>query len=102
MIVRILTDNQYRLGDDHMPTVRRLDDELVHALEANDTPAFATSLGQLVALIQREGTVLPMEDVVPSDIFVPAPDMTLDEARTYLHQAEQQAEVPASAGEGNG
>ncbi|WIG62102.1 MAG: hypothetical protein OJF49_004851 [Ktedonobacterales bacterium] len=92
MIVRILTEDQYRLADTHMDEVRKLDDELDAALEANDSTRFDASLEELVALVRAHGQPLPMDEVVASDLIVPAPDMSLAEAKTRLSAIEAKAQ----------
>ena len=88
MIVRILTEDQFRLNDEDLPEVRRLDDELEGALERGDSSAFASSLSQLVTYVRGRGQPLGIDEVLPSDMIVPAPDMTLEEARARLHTVE--------------
>jgi hypothetical protein len=93
MIVRIMTEDQYRLGEDHLAEVRRLDETLDAALEGGDAPAFSTALRQLVDFVRQNGTQVPMDEVVPSDLIIPAPDMTLEEAKARLQAVE--AKSPA-------
>jgi hypothetical protein len=97
MIVRILADNQYRLTDEQMAEVDRLDDALEAALTTNDAGAFQSSLLNLTQYVQQAGEVVPVEEIVPSDVIIPSPDMSLDEARQhftpYTHHAEP-ASVP--------
>jgi hypothetical protein len=88
MIVRIMTEDQYRLGDDHLAEVRRLDDALEAALNGGDAPAFAAALRQLVDFVRQNGAPVPMDEVVPSDLIIPAPDMTLEEAKARLQTVE--------------
>jgi hypothetical protein len=88
MIVRIMAENQYRVTDEQMPEVQRLDDALDHAMELNDDASFAGTLQQLVAFVRENGEVVPDEEVVPSAVIIPAPDMTLAEAQARLHPVE--------------
>jgi hypothetical protein len=100
MIVRILADNQYRLTDEQMAEVDRLDDALEAALNNDDADGFQSSLLGLTQYVQQTGDVIPVEEIVPSDVIIPSPDMSLDEARQhftpYTHHAE-----PASVPEGD-
>jgi len=89
MIVRVLTDNQYRVPDDVMPAITDLDNRLFQATESNDEQAFNTLLAELITLIKTRGTVVPHEELVSSNMMVPAPDMTLREAQHILSQAEE-------------
>jgi hypothetical protein len=88
MIVRIMAEDQYRVTNEQMPEVQRLDEALDHAVELNDDDAFAATLQQLVTFVREHGEVVPDEEVVPSDIIIPAPDMSLAEAQARLHPVE--------------
>ncbi len=88
MIVRIQEDNQYRLDDQHGAEVEHLDERLTQAIQQNDTDAFTSTLQEVVAFIQREGTPVANDEVVTSDLIIPAADMSLDEAREALAKAE--------------
>ncbi|MBF6591677.1 MAG: hypothetical protein IVW57_14285 [Ktedonobacterales bacterium] len=94
MIIRNMTENQYRLDDEHMKHVHALDDQLVHAMDSDDHAAFETALTQLVTLLRDRGTLVPVDEVVPSDILIPAPDMTLAEAHHLLQEAEAHIHTP--------
>lgn len=84
MIVRILGENQYRVDDAHMETIATLDDDLLVAIDTDNDARFHSLLSQMVALIQQHGQPVPADELVVSDLIVPAPDMTLAEARKYL------------------
>lgn len=84
MIVRIMTENQYRMTDDQMRQVDRLDDDLEAALHNGDVALFRSSLATLVDYIRTSGEPVPVDELVPSDVIVPAPDMSLEEAREHF------------------
>ena len=84
MIVRILCENQYRLDETHMPAMARLDNQLLEAVHQDDHIQFSRLLHQLVHLIRENGQLVSNEELIVSDLIVPAPDMTLHEARKYL------------------
>ena len=88
MIVRIMTDNQYRLDDENLAEVHRLDDILERALDGGDAQGFTSALRELVDYVRQHGQVVPDEEVIPSDLMIPAPDMTLEEARSRLHTVD--------------
>jgi hypothetical protein len=87
MIVRIMADNQYRVHDGHEPEIARLDNELLAAVDAGDDARFHSALDQLVEHVRQSGQVVPDDELVPSDLMVPAADMTLAEARDVLQKA---------------
>jgi len=86
MIVRILSENQYRVDDVHMATIAKLDDELQEAIHKDDHARFHNVLDQILALIRQHDEV-PADELVTSDLIVPAADMSLEEARKYLEAA---------------
>ena len=88
MIVRIMTEDQYRLGDDSVQAVQRMDDALGSALESGRADSFEAVLQDLVTFVRQHGQRVGVDEVVPSDVIVPAPDMTLEEARARLHSVE--------------
>lgn len=88
MIVRILTDNQYRLPDEHAHTIDEMDTQLLAALDSGDDAAFTSKLQQLIAYVREHGTRVPDEELVASDAIIPAPDMTLAETRERLARAD--------------
>lgn len=88
MIVRIMTEDQYRLSDADAPGLRQLDDELERAMDGDDAAAFARVLSRLVEYVRQHGAMVGADEVVPSDAIVPAPDMSLAEARARLRSVE--------------
>lgn len=84
MIVRILGDAVYELPDAEAGTVEQLDEALGAALEHGDEAGLQTVLGQLIAHVQSQGTVVPPDDLRPSDVAVPHQGSTLDEVRALL------------------
>ncbi len=83
MIVRILGENQYRVDDAQMETITTLDEDLLVSIDTDNHARFQSLMTQLIELI-RQHPVVPADELVSSDLIVPAPDMTLEEARKYL------------------
>jgi PspAA-like protein len=82
MIVRIATEGQYELADDDVAArLNALDNEAVAAVEAGDEPRFTDLFGQIVAFVRDNGTRLAEDDLRGSDVIVPPPDTSFDEAR---------------------
>lgn len=88
MIARIMTENQYRLSDAEAAELDRLDDPLYAAIESGDDLAFAIALEHVINFVRAKGTVVPTEEIVPSDVIIPAPEMTVTEARQYLKRGD--------------
>ena len=96
MIVRIMTEDQFRLDDSHLAEMQRLDAAMDQALDQNDTSAFQTALHAVIDFVRQKGTLVQHDEVVPSDIINPASDMSLEEARTRLYDSEHAATASAA------
>ena len=81
MIVRISTENQYRLPDEDAQRLNDLDNEAVAAVEADDEDRFHESFEQMLELVRRDGHRLADGDLEGSDVILPPPDLTFEEAR---------------------
>ena len=84
MIVRILGEGQRTVDDGALEGLNALDNDLVAAVEAGDADAFSRSLSALLGKVREVGTPLPDEEIVPSDLVLPASDASLDEVRELL------------------
>ena len=80
MIVRISTEGQYRLPDGDADRLNDLDNEVVSAVEAGDEERFQEVFAQLLDLVRSEGRPLGEDELEESDVILPPPDLTLDEA----------------------
>ncbi|MFD7097033.1 hypothetical protein ACFV0B_31735 [Streptomyces xanthophaeus] len=84
MIVRIMGEGQVELGDEHLPELNKLDDELLAEMEGGDEDGFRRTLGALLEAVRRLGEPLPDEALEPSELILPAPEATLDEVKEML------------------
>ena len=84
MIVRIATVGQYRLDDAIASDLQRFDDAIEEAVSGSDDAAFQELLQQMHDLVTQKGTALPDDEIVPSDVILPPPDETLEEAQKLL------------------
>ncbi|MEA2157132.1 MAG: hypothetical protein QOE11_3272 [Solirubrobacteraceae bacterium] len=80
MIVRIMSEGQYRLADDVLGRVNELDNAVVKAVEADDEDAFHTAFESMLDVIRSEGETVADEDIENSDVIVPPPDTSMAEA----------------------
>ena len=80
MIVRILTEGQYNLPGAYIDDLNAIDNELVEVVEAGDREAFDRTLKRMLDLVRENGTPVPMDELVESDLVLPEPDITLEEA----------------------
>ncbi len=86
MIVRILSENQYRLDDTHWQAITKMDNQLEEAASQGDEALFGTLLEQLIGFIREHGQVVPNEELVTSQLLIPPPDMQMAEARKYFEE----------------
>ncbi len=81
MIVRILTEGQYDLPAAFMEELNRIDNELVRVVEDGDGAQFQALLAEMLDLVRTKGKPVPLDELVESDLVLPEPDLTLEEAR---------------------
>ena len=80
MIVRISSEGQYNLPGSFIDQLNEIDNELVEAVEAEDQAAYDTLLKRMLDLVRDNGTTVPVDELVESDLILPEPDLTLREA----------------------
>ncbi len=80
MIVRILTEGQYDLPGSYIDELNAIDNELVEVVAAEDEAEFGRVLKQMLDLVRENGSPVPIEELVESDLVLPEPDITLIEA----------------------
>jgi len=97
MIVRIHMDDQYRLSDDAVAEVDKLDDRLMQAINDNDQAAFSATLSELLAFVRKQGEKVPVEELIASDLIFPSEDVTLDEAHAIMEKATAAGQVTGQA-----
>lgn len=81
MIIRVLTEGQYKLSGGALSELDALDDTLLDAVEAGDESKFTAALHDVVSFVQTNGIKLPDEELVESNLIIPTPDTNLEEAR---------------------
>ena len=84
MIVRIMGEGQWNLGDEHVDVLNSLDAGLESAVEGGDPDAFSAALNDLLANVRALGSPLPDDSLAPSDAVLPAADSVLDDVRALL------------------
>ncbi len=80
MIVRISSEGQYNLPGSFIDQLNEIDNALVEAVAAEDQGDFETLLKRMLDLVRDNGTPLPVDELVESDLILPEPDLTLLEA----------------------
>jgi hypothetical protein len=81
VIVRVSGEGQWRVPDDQHASLNDLDNQIVEALEACSQTEFTNLLHQLIEATVEAGEPLPEDELLPSDVVLPARDTTLEEAR---------------------
>jgi hypothetical protein len=81
VIVRIATEDQYRLPDDDAARLNELDNQAVAAVEAGNEARFHALFDEMLGLVRRHGHKLESDDLEGSDVIIPPPDLSFDEAR---------------------
>ncbi len=80
MIIRILTEGQFNLPGIHIDTLNEIDNEIVDLVAQGDDPGFKKLLAKMLDLVRDSGTEIPVDELVESDLVLPQPDITLNEA----------------------
>jgi hypothetical protein len=80
VIVRISTEGQYRLSDDDASRLNELDNDVVAAVDAGDEAAYEERFAAMLDYVRQEGSVLGDDELEESDVILPPPDTSLDEA----------------------
>ena len=79
MIVRILTEGQYNLPGAYVDQLNEIDNRLVEVVEDGDREGFDRLLKEMLDLVRENGTEVPVDEIVESDLVLPEPDITLEE-----------------------
>lgn len=80
MIVRIFTEDQYRLDDSLHHKLNELDDAVVAAVEAGDEDAYHAKFEELLEFVRSNGEVVGDDELETSGFLLPPPDLSFVEA----------------------
>jgi hypothetical protein len=81
VIVRISTEGQYEIGDDDVDELNQLDNQAVSACDTSDEESFRATYGKLLDFVRARGRALNEDELEGSDVILPPPDVSLEEAR---------------------
>ena len=84
MIVRILTEGQYNLPGAHLDELNEIDNQIVEVVETEDRGEFERLLKVMLDLVREKGTPVSVDELVESDLVLPEPDITLEEAEALF------------------
>jgi hypothetical protein len=80
MIVRIATEGQYELADGDVAALNELDNAAVAACQTGDEGSFHDVFSKLLDFIRSQGRPLGDDELAGSDLILPPPDVSLQEA----------------------
>lgn len=84
MIVRIMSEGQYQVGSALLDELNAVDAQIVDAVAQGDAGRFEALLAQLLGLVRQRGQPLAPDALAPSDVVLPPPSTTLDEAKALF------------------
>ncbi|MFF7988571.1 hypothetical protein ACFZDG_02115 [Kitasatospora xanthocidica] len=93
MIMRVMGEGQFEVGEDHLNLLNELDAELVTAVESGDDEHFRRAYGKLLDAVKQFGTPMPLDSLEPSELILPSADATIDEVRELL-MADGEGVIP--------
>ena len=88
MIVRTIGHGQCELPDRESARLDQLDQALMTAIETHDAPAYDEALAAVHVFVRTHGVPVPDNHFGTSDVILPEPDMTLDEAVALLRHGD--------------
>ena len=80
MIVRIATEGQYELDSSYLDKLNAIDNDIVNAIADGDRARYQKLFNQLLELVRGHGTPVDVDELVESQVVLPPPDTTFDEA----------------------
>ena len=81
MIVRLMGEGQYQTPEELRAELNRLDGEAAGAVEAGDETKVRELLERMSQAVRDGGERLEDADLSASDLIIPPPDLSLEEAR---------------------
>jgi hypothetical protein len=84
MIVRILGEGQYQVGEEAAAKLTKLDTDLDKAVDKGDEAAFKAALDASIEVVKDSGTPVPADEITPADYILPFSDATVGEVRQLL------------------
>jgi len=81
MIVRISTEGQYEIDESESTELEQLDNDAVSACEQADEQHFHAAFARLLEFVRSTGRKVADDELVGSDLILPPPDVSLEEAR---------------------
>ena len=81
MIIRILTEGQWRFPAAMLDDLNEIDNSIVDVLADDNEEEFRGLLNKMISMVKENGTPLELDELEESDAIIPEPDITLEEAK---------------------
>ncbi len=81
MIIRIMTEGQYRFPGAMIDDLNDIDHALVDVVAEDNQEEFARLFDDMLEMVRKNGTPLADDELEESDSVIPQPDITLEEAK---------------------
>ena len=95
MIVRLMHEGQYRVEERDLEGLNELDDQAIQAVESGDEEQLRRLLGLMGDTVRERGERLADEELSVSDLVIPPPDLSLEEARELFSGEGLIPDLPA-------
>ena len=80
MIVRIMSEGQYRVDESHHAELDELDNAVVARVEGEDEAGYTKAFSALLTFVRENGVPLADDELAGSDFMLPPADLTFEEA----------------------
>ncbi|MGA2321725.1 MAG: hypothetical protein ABSG95_13445 [Solirubrobacteraceae bacterium] len=80
MIVRISGEDQYKLPDGEAARLSELENEVITIVDGDSEDGFSEAFSALLDFVRAHGTRLADDELESSDVILPPPDLTFEEA----------------------
>jgi hypothetical protein len=82
-IVRIMGQGQFTVDNDTLKKLNEIDDSIVELVSnhRSDPAEFRKRLEELTDIVEKKGKPLDPKEIIQSDIILPTPDLSIDEAK---------------------
>jgi hypothetical protein len=82
-IVRIMGQGQFTVDNSTLKRLNEIDDSIVQLVskEKSDDVEFKKQLTELTDIVEAKGKPLDPKEIIQSDIILPSPDLSVDEAK---------------------
>lgn len=86
-IVRIMGQGQFTVDNITLKRLNEIDDSIVQLVskEKSDDVEFKKRLTELTDIVEAKGKPLDPKEIIQSDIILPSPDLSVDEAKRLFN-----------------